>query len=186
MNINQSPQTVREMRSNTRAAQRRNTWIIVTLILLVAVAAVIYFVNRNNTAANQPSVSATDANLINPARPVTGVGIFSTVSGLQFQDLKVGSGSPAAAGDTVSVHYTGWLEDGTKFDSSRDKGTPFEFKLGGGSVIEGWDQGVNGMQVGGVRKLFIPPYLAYGEEGLGDIIPPNATLVFEVELLEIK
>ncbi len=108
-----------------------------------------------------------------------------TDSGLKYEDVKVGDGAAAAAGQTVSVHYTGWLVDGTKFDSSRDRNDPFRFPLGGGRVIRGWDEGVQGMQVGGTRKLTLPPHLGYGAAGAGGVIPPNATLVFEVELLEI-
>jgi FKBP-type peptidyl-prolyl cis-trans isomerase FkpA len=108
-----------------------------------------------------------------------------TDSGLKFEDTHAGAGAAAAAGQTVSVHYTGWLTNGTKFDSSKDRDEPFEFKLGAGQVIRGWDEGVQGMQVGGTRKLTIPPQLGYGARGAGGVIPPNATLVFEVELLEI-
>ncbi len=106
-----------------------------------------------------------------------------TDSGLKIEDLVVGEGEPAEAGKTVAVHYTGWLTDGTKFDSSKDRGDPFRFPLGGNRVIRGWDEGVQGMQVGGTRKLTIPPELGYGARGAGGVIPPNATLVFEVELL---
>ena len=108
------------------------------------------------------------------------------MSELLIEDLTVGSGDTATAGQSVSVHYTGWLTDGQKFDSSLDRNDPFEFRLGAGQVIPGWDQGVAGMQVGGKRKLTIPPNLAYGSRGAGGVIPPNATLVFEVELLAIR
>jgi len=107
----------------------------------------------------------------------------TTPSGLIYEDVTLGSGAVAALGQTVSVHYTGWLTDGTKFDSSKDRNEPFEFSLGAGYVIRGWDEGVQGMQVGGVRKLTIAPELGYGARGAGGVIPPNATLVFEVELL---
>ena len=107
-------------------------------------------------------------------------------SELTYQDLVVGTGAEAAKGMTASVHYTGWLTDGTKFDSSLDRGRPFPFRIGAGSVIRGWDEGVAGMRVGGKRKLTIPPALAYGERGYPGAIPPNATLVFDVELLDVK
>ena len=109
-----------------------------------------------------------------------------TDSGLKYDDLIEGEGVVAEAGKTVVVHYTGWLTDGTKFDSSLDRNDPFSFPLGGGRVIRGWDEGVQGMKIGGKRKLTIPPQLGYGASGAGGVIPPNATLVFEVELLEIR
>jgi FKBP-type peptidyl-prolyl cis-trans isomerase FkpA len=110
---------------------------------------------------------------------------ITTPSGLIYVDLSEGEGEAAQAGQRVSVHYTGWLTDGTKFDSSKDRNDPFDFPLGAGHVIRGWDEGVQGMKVGGVRKLTIPPELGYGTRGAGGVIPPNATLVFEVELLKI-
>lgn len=106
-----------------------------------------------------------------------------TDSGLKFEDLVEGHGPAAAPGQQVSVHYTGWLTDGSKFDSSLDRNQPFEFALGRGVVIRGWDEGVAGMKVGGKRRLTVPPQLGYGARGAGGVIPPNATLVFEVELL---
>ena len=111
----------------------------------------------------------------------------TTDSGLCYEDIKTGNGEQATgAGQTVIVHYTGWLEDETKFDSSRDRNEPFSFPLDCGFVIPGWDEGVKGMQVGGIRRLVIPPDLGYGTRGAGGVIPPNATLVFEIELLEIS
>jgi len=109
-----------------------------------------------------------------------------TASGLQYEDVVVGQGAAPKAGQTVVVHYTGWLMDGTKFDSSRDRGQPFKFVLGQGRVIKGWDEGLATMKVGGRRTLIIPPDLAYGARGAGDVIPPNATLKFDVELLGIE
>ncbi len=111
--------------------------------------------------------------------------LTSNPSGLRYRDDAEGSGQEARKGDRVSVHYTGTLEDGTKFDSSRDRGSPFDFRLGEGRVIRGWDEGVAGMKVGGRRILVIPPELGYGARGAGNVVPPNSTLVFDVELLEI-
>jgi len=110
----------------------------------------------------------------------------TTSTGLQYEDLQEGTGKEALIGQTVSVHYTGWLTDGTKFDSSVDRGQPFQFPLGARRVIAGWDEGVAGMKVGGKRKLTIPPALGYGSRGAGGVIPPNATLVFDVELLDVR
>lgn len=111
----------------------------------------------------------------------------TTPSGLQFEDVTLGSGQEAKAGCTAVVHYTGWLyvngQTGSKFDSSKDRGQPFDFPLGAGHVIRGWDEGVQGMKVGGTRRLIIPADLGYGARGAGGVIPPNATLLFEVELL---
>ncbi len=105
---------------------------------------------------------------------------------LQIVDVVVGTGAEAVKGKQVSVHYTGWLTDGKKFDSSKDRGQPFQFALGRGQVIQGWDEGVAGMKVGGQRKLTIPPEMGYGKQGAGGVIPPDATLVFDVELLGVK
>ncbi len=112
--------------------------------------------------------------------------MVTTESGLQYMDLVVGAGRQAELGDTATVHYTGWLADGKKFDSSLDRNEPFSFRVGAGQVIKGWDEGVGTMQVGGKRKLIIPPQLGYGARGAGNVIPPNATLTFEVELLGLR
>ena len=110
----------------------------------------------------------------------------TTDSGLKYLDMTVGTGRLAELGDTASVHYTGWLADGKKFDSSVDRKEPFSFRLGAGQVIKGWDEGVMGMKIGGKRKLTIPPQLGYGARGAGGVIPPNATLTFDVELLDLR
>ena len=110
----------------------------------------------------------------------------TTPSGLQYRDLVVGTGEDARTGATAVVHYTGWLEDGTKFDSSVDRGQTFDFVIGQGHVIKGWDEGVATMKVGGKRELIIPPDLAYGDRGAGSVIPPGATLKFEVELIALR
>lgn len=112
--------------------------------------------------------------------------VVTTESGLQYLDLVVGTGRQAKRGDTATVHYIGWLADGKKFDSSVDRKEPFSFRVGAGQVIKGWDEGVGTMKVGGKRKLTIPPQLGYGTRGAGHIIPPNATLTFDVELLELR
>ena len=110
---------------------------------------------------------------------------ITTASGLIYEDTVEGTGAEAKAGQFVTVHYTGWLTNGSKFDSSKDRNDPFQFPLGQGHVIKGWDEGVQGMKVGGTRVLIIPPGLGYGARGAGGVIPPNATLVFEVELLRV-
>jgi FKBP-type peptidyl-prolyl cis-trans isomerase FkpA len=113
--------------------------------------------------------------------------VQTTQSGLQYEDTVIGEGKQATGlGQTAIVHYTGWLEDGTKFDSSKDRNDPFSFPIACGMVIKGWDEGVIGMKEGGIRKLTIPPELGYGAAGAGGVIPANATLVFEVELLEVS
>ena len=128
-------------------------------------------------AAKTPEVEKTE-----PAAP----SIVTTASGLKYEILEQGSGPGAAPGQTVSVHYTGWLENGTKFDSSLDRGRPFEFRLGGGQVIRGWDEGVAGMKAGEKRKLTIPSNLGYGSRGAGGLIPPNATLIFDVQMVSFR
>lgn len=175
MTIKSSPKSARERRQ----AQRRNQRLIliviaVAILAMVAVFAYTYFFRDETTSSGNPAALDPD------------IGVVTLDSGLQYQDLVLGQGSPAKAGDTAVVHYTGWLTDGTKFDSSLDRGAPFTFTLGRGSVIQGWDIGVAGMQPGGKRKLVIPPELAYGDRSVGSFITPGSTLVFEVELIEIQ
>jgi len=165
----------REQRRLARQAKERQRRIIIGSVIGVIVLLVLVLVGVDyfqNQTSSEPSVDTT-------------TGMTTTASGLQYQDLVLGEGPAAQNGNTVSVHYTGWLEDGTQFDSSVG-GEPFEFVLGTGGVIQGWEEGIAGMQAGGQRKLIIPPELAYGANGYGSVIPPNATLTFDVELLEIK
>ena len=112
--------------------------------------------------------------------------LTTTASGLQYTDFKVGDGASPQPGEIAIVHYTGFLEDGKKFESSRERGKPFGFKVGAGQVIKGWDEGVATMKVGGIRRLVVPPSLAYGEKGAGSVIPPNARLTFDIELIDVR
>ncbi len=146
---------------------------IVLLLLIVAIAI--------PACAQKEATMADEKNVGSPAA-VNGI---KTPSGLVYQDLIVGSGPAPVPGKNVKVHYTGWLENGTKFDSSVDRNEPFVFRIGAGQVIQGWDEGVMGMKVGGKRKLIIPAQLGYGARGAGGVIPPDATLIFEVELLDV-
>ena len=132
------------------------------------------------------AVAAACSQSPSPGAGAGGGNEVTTPSGLKYTDVKEGTGAQPRAGQTAVVHYTGWLLDGTKFDSSKDRGQPFSFPLGQGRVIRGWDEGVATMKVGGVRKLTIPPDLGYGARGAGGVIPPNATLTFEVELLDVR
>jgi FKBP-type peptidyl-prolyl cis-trans isomerase len=136
-------------------------------------------------AAPVTSPAATQAQVEGGPPPVSGEATV-TESGLQIIDIEVGTGDEVQAGQTATVHYTGWLADGTKFDSSLDRGQPFAFPVGAGRVIAGWDEGVVGMKVGGKRRLIIPPDLAYGPQGRPPLIPANAELTFDIELLGIQ
>lgn len=158
------PKNLREQRRAARAARRRTQRIVAGGLFSIVAVFAVFLVYQN--IFNRPDLTTAD-------------------SGLQYEDVVVGQGPAAQAGDTVSVHYTGTLENGQKFDSSLDRDTPFTFTLGRGSVIAGWEEGLVGMQVGGKRKLIIPPNLGYGATGQG-AIPPNATLLFDVELLSIN
>ncbi len=147
---------------------------------LAALVGIAFYVTACAKKENQNQTSGAGSTT------TAGPNIITTASGLQYQVLQEGSGAVATAGHMVSVHYTGWLTNGTKFDSSVDRGQPFQFSLGAGQVIKGWDEGVAGMKIGEKRKLTIPSNLGYGERGAGGAIPPNATLVFDVELLGVQ
>jgi peptidylprolyl isomerase len=137
----------------------------------------------------QPAIATQDANLAKETIAMNlenAENAVTTPSGLKYIDIAEGEGATPTKGQTVSVHYTGTLENGSKFDSSRDRGRPFDFKIGVGQVIQGWDEGVGSMKVGGRRTLIIPSELGYGSRGAGGVIPPNATLIFDVELLAIR
>jgi peptidylprolyl isomerase len=151
------------------------------IIILTALSLIIVGCGQKKPAAQQQAPKQTTQKSSEPiGEPIM------LPSGLQYTDIVIGTGKSPQPGQIAVVHYTGWLTDGKKFDSSVDRGKPFEFPIGQGRVIKGWDEGVASMKVGGKRKLVIPPQLGYGERGAGDVIPSNATLVFEVELLDIK
>ncbi|MEO1764035.1 MAG: FKBP-type peptidyl-prolyl cis-trans isomerase [Cyanobacteria bacterium J06629_18] len=140
----------------------------------------------STTVADSTTTNESDNKMTDAATNPSSEGIVTTSSGLKYEVLKEGTGEQAKPGQTVVVHYTGTLEDGTKFDSSRDRGQPFEFPVAQGRVIKGWDEALSDMKVGERRKLIIPPDLGYGSRGAGGVIPPNATLIFDVEFLGIK
>lgn len=171
------PPSEKSIREKRRAARRRNLFLFLGIPVILIVAAGGYLIDRylyqpGKGEAGPPALDAS-------------IQTVTTDSGLQYQEIVVGSGAEAKPGVTVSVHYTGWLTDGTKFDSSLDRDKPLVFPLGQGMVIRGWEEGLVGMKVGGKRRLTIPPHLGYGAEGSPPVIPSDATLIFDVELLEV-
>lgn len=161
-------------------------WLLVGLSALLVMALSGCGGQESQPQTTEPEATETEQPSVDES-PTTPPATEEEATELKIEDKKKGTGAEATAGKTVTVHYTGWLTDGTKFDSSKDSGQPYTFPLGQGQVIPGWDQGVQGMKVGGVRKLTIPPALGYGEQGAGGgVIPPNATLIFEVELLDVQ
>lgn len=166
-------------------------------VAFIAVFVVVLFVgqvgSKQNTAIADQITSTlpaptilTENNILIASDTMSDANAVTTPSGLKYVEIKEGTGATPERGQTVEVHYIGTLEDGTKFDSSRDRGQPFKFKIGVGQVIKGWDEGLSTMKVGGRRNLIIPPDLGYGSRGAGGVIPPNATLLFDVELLGVK
>ena len=150
------------------------------VLLLLAVAVVI-------PACSQKEAKGTAETAPQAVQPAAvNAQTVKTASGLAYQDVMAGTGAVPVSGKQVKVHYTGWLENGTRFDSSVDRNDPFVFVIGAGQVIPGWDEGVSSMKVGGKRRLIVPSKLAYGEQGAGGVIPPNATLIFDVELLDVE
>lgn len=156
------------------------------VVVGVITFAIIYALNNYKTPIVQTSTIQTSVANSSEVVQNSDMQNEETPGQMKIEDTVVGTGAEAVSGKSVTVHYTGMLTDGTKFDSSVDRGEPFIFNLGAGEVIQGWDQGVVGMKVGGKRMMLIPPELGYGQAGAGDVIPPNATLIFEVELLDVK
>jgi len=157
----------------------KKTSIIILVIILIIIIVGVYFLTRNNDTTSVAGLSQS----VNQNQQASA---SYDVQGMKVETLKEGSGPAVKSGDTVTVNYVGTLQDGTKFDSSIDRGQPFEFTIGQNSVIQGWELGLVGMKVGEKRKLTIPPELGYGAQGAGGVIPPNATLIFEIDLLGIK
>ena len=171
-------ESLRSERARRRAQRRRTQQIVLAIALLIVIALIAVRI--------WPDPAETVDSNSDFALGLSTAEVITTASGLQYQDDVVGDGAEATPGSVVVVHYTGWLTDGTKFDSSVDRGQPFSFPLGAGRVIQGWDEGVAGMKVGGVRILSIPANLGYGEGGAPPVIPGGATLIFQVELLEVQ
>jgi len=172
---------LREQRRALRIAKRNRQRTIIGIIVLLMIALIAFLVYRDYSTKSQTYPIGT----LDTTPPTPSASAITTASGLVYEDLRVGDGATAKSGDTVTVNYTGWLTDGTKFDSTIDSGKTYDFTIGAGKVIAGWDEGVVGMQVNGTRLLKIPPSLGYGSTGNASI-PANSTLIFEVQLVAIK
>jgi peptidylprolyl isomerase len=182
-----SKAALREQRRAQRVARLRRQRTIIGVIVVLAVLLIVFFVYRDYTAKN-PAATQTGSypiGTLDTTPPSLSANAVTTASGLKYEDLQVGTGTTVQSGDTISVNYTGWLADGTKFDSSIDRSQPSDFVIGRGQVIAGWDEGIPGMKVGGTRLLVIPPDLGYGSTAYGQI-PANSTLTFEVQVVAIK
>jgi FKBP-type peptidyl-prolyl cis-trans isomerase len=182
-----SKATLREQRRAKRIARLNRQRTIISVIVALVVLLIAFFVYRDYSAKNQASTQAGSYPIgtLDTTPPTLSANAVTTASGLKYEDLQVGTGATVQSGDTISANYTGWLTDGTKFDSSIDRGQPSDFTIGQGQVIAGWDEGIPGMKVGGTRLLVIPPDLGYGSTAFGSI-PANSTLIFEVQVVAIK
>jgi hypothetical protein len=176
-----SKAALREQRRAQRIAKRNRQRTIIGIIAIMVLALIAFLVYRDYTTKSPKYPIGT----LDTTPPTPSASAITTASGLTYEDLQVGDGATAKTGDSVTVNYTGWLEDGTKFDSSIDRGQTFDFTIGAGNVIVGWDEGVAGMRVNGARLLVIPPSLGYGSTA-NNSIPANSTLIFEVQLVAIK
>ncbi|MFZ0532829.1 MAG: FKBP-type peptidyl-prolyl cis-trans isomerase [Anaerolineales bacterium] len=176
-----SKAALREQRRAQRIAKRNRQRTIIGIIAILVLALIAFLVYRDYTTKSPKYPIGT----LDTTPPTPSASAITTASGLTYEDLQVGDGATAKTGDSVTVNYTGWLEDGTKFDSSIDRGQTFDFTIGAGNVIVGWDEGVAGMRVNGTRLLVIPPSLGYGSTA-NSSIPANSTLIFEVQLVAIK
>jgi FKBP-type peptidyl-prolyl cis-trans isomerase FkpA len=183
-----SKAALREQRRAQRIAKRNRQRMIIGVIVALVLVLIAIFVYRDYTSKTQSSAQTGKYPIgtLDSTPPTLGANAVTTASGLQYEDLQVGTGAAAKSGDSVTVNYTGWLTDGTKFDSSIDRGQTFDFTIGAGNVITGWDEGVQGMLVGGTRLMVIPSTLGYGANGYPPTIPANATLIFEVQLVSIN
>jgi FKBP-type peptidyl-prolyl cis-trans isomerase FkpA len=182
-----SKAALREQRRNQRIAKRNRQRLIIGIIVALVVVLIAIFVYRDyaSRAQSTPQAAKYPIGTLDSTPPALGTNAVTTASGLQYEDLQVGTGPIAKSGDTVTVNYTLWLTDGTKIQSTLDNKQTFDFTLGVGKVIAGWDEGVQGMLVGGTRLLVISPSLGYGNTAQGNI-PANSTLIFEVQLVAIK